>query len=132
VHEAELAMRMQSTKLRVALHRCPAIDAGVDHSNAIDDATIVLGARVQSLDHEPLIGMSVTHVRPAHAPRYPPTLTADNFSTRRVLPRTRSACWSSTGVAQIASVLIQLALFAFGAIGLVQRGIEALQHAGSG
>ena len=61
-------MRMQATKLGMALHRRPAIDADIDHRDAIDDATIILGARVQSLDHEPLIGMSITHVGPAHGP----------------------------------------------------------------
>jgi hypothetical protein len=35
-----------------------------------------------------------------------------------------------TGVGQIAAVLIQLALSAFGAVGLVEAGIEALKHAG--
>jgi hypothetical protein len=37
---------------------------------------------------------------------------------------------SPTGVGQIAAVLIQLALSAFGAVGLVEAGIEALKHAG--
>jgi hypothetical protein len=35
-----------------------------------------------------------------------------------------------TGVGQIAAVLIQLALFAFGAVGLAEAGNEALKHAG--
>lgn len=35
-----------------------------------------------------------------------------------------------TGVGQIAAVLIQLALSAFGAAGVVQAGVEALNHAG--
>jgi hypothetical protein len=35
-----------------------------------------------------------------------------------------------TGVGQIAAVLIQLALSAFGAVGTVEAGIEALKHAG--
>lgn len=35
-----------------------------------------------------------------------------------------------TGVGQIAAVLIQLALSAFGAVGMVEAGIEALKHAG--
>lgn len=35
-----------------------------------------------------------------------------------------------TGVGQIAAVLIQLALSAFGAVGMVEAGVEALKHAG--
>jgi len=35
-----------------------------------------------------------------------------------------------TGVGQVAAVLIQLALSAFGAVGLVEAGVEALKHAG--
>jgi Domain of unknown function (DUF4157) len=37
---------------------------------------------------------------------------------------------SPTGVGQIAAVLIQLALSAFGAVGLMEAGVEALKHAG--
>lgn len=65
-------MRMQATKLGIALHRRAAVVADIDYRDAFDDANIVLGPRVQDLDHEPPIGMSVTHVGPAHASRYRP------------------------------------------------------------
>ena len=84
MHEAELTMRMQATNLRIALHRRPAVDAGIDHRDTIDDATIILGSRVQNLDHEPPIGMSVTHVGPAHVPTVPADPDAGQLSDKAV------------------------------------------------
>jgi len=75
-------MRMKATKLGIALHRRPAAVANIDHRDTIDDATIILGTRVQNLDHEPLIGMSVTHVGPPHVPTVLTDPGSGNFSNK--------------------------------------------------
>jgi hypothetical protein len=69
MHETELSMRMLTTELGVTLHRRSPVGTDVDHRNPIEDALIVLGVCVESLDHEPLIGMCSTHVFPAHTSR---------------------------------------------------------------
>jgi len=66
MYEAEFSMWVLASQFAIALHRCPTIRADVDHSDPIQDATIVLGVCVQSLDHEPLIRMSSAHLRPEH------------------------------------------------------------------
>jgi len=75
-------MRMKATKLGIALHRRPAVVANIDDRDTIDDATIILGPRLQNLDHEPLIGMNVTHVGPAHVPTVLTDPGAGNFSDK--------------------------------------------------
>jgi hypothetical protein len=69
VHEAELAARVQTPKLAVPLHGCPAIGAELQHRHAIENATIALGMSIEHLDHEPLIGMGIAHLYPAHTSR---------------------------------------------------------------
>jgi hypothetical protein len=66
VNETELAVRMLTPQLGVALHRGPTIYTLVDHGDPIVDALIVFRMRVQRLDHEPLLGVCSTHFRPAH------------------------------------------------------------------
>jgi len=66
VYEAEFSMWVLVSQLAIALHRRPTIRADVDHSDPIQDATIVRGMRIQSLDHEPLIRMSSAHLGPEH------------------------------------------------------------------
>lgn len=51
-------------KLGIAFHRRAAIDADVDHRDAIEDATIILGSRVEGFDHEPLIGIANSAMAP--------------------------------------------------------------------
>ena len=69
VHEAELSMWVLTTELGVALHRCAPVGTDVYHRNSIEYALVVLGVRVKSLDHKPVIGMCSTHVFPAHTSR---------------------------------------------------------------
>jgi hypothetical protein len=82
VHEAELALRVFSSKLPVPLHHGPAIRAPVDHGDPIEDAMSVLAVRLERLDHEPLIGVCSTHFLPAHVSSRPPELMAGNFSKK--------------------------------------------------
>ena len=67
MREAELPNRMLATKLAIALHRCTAIWADLNHGDSIDDTMVVLGMRGKSLDHEPVFGESSTHLSPTHA-----------------------------------------------------------------
>jgi hypothetical protein len=67
MHEAELTMGVLAPELGIALHCCAAVNAMIDHRDPIVDAMVVLGVCIERFDHEPLIGMCITHLRPAHA-----------------------------------------------------------------
>lgn len=60
-------MRVLAPELAIALHCCAAVHALVDYRDPIVDAMVVLGVCIERLDHEPLIGMCITHLGPAHA-----------------------------------------------------------------
>ena len=69
MHETELSVGVLAAQLGVALHGSPPVGAHIDHCDAIEDALIVLGMRVERFDNEPLIGMCHAHLSPAHATR---------------------------------------------------------------
>ena len=66
VHETELALRMLPVEFGIPFHCRRAIRADLYHRDPIEDAATFGRMCLKGLDHEPLIGMSCTHVGPAH------------------------------------------------------------------
>lgn len=66
MHETELPLRVLPSQLAIAAKRSGAVRADLQHRDPIEDASVRLGVGLQRLDHQPVVGMGRTDIRPAH------------------------------------------------------------------